>query len=221
MIGAFVGALLVWLMYYLPHWPVTQDANLKLAVFCTGRHPQTSRKLSDRDRCDRRVRVRRAGHRRQRTDIARPGDINLSVVFSNGLQPLLIRGLVLGVGLSSVGRRLRHQPGKEYRGPHPQFLLPIPGEAEFGLGLCMDSDRRSVRRRRIGAQLFRAVRSSLIRGASPLGHPLHALSRAASPAVPPPLNSGATTPKRLPAQGEPPRGSLATLARTLQRATGL
>ena len=35
MVGAVVGAVLVWLMY-LPHWPVTQDANLKLAVFCTG-----------------------------------------------------------------------------------------------------------------------------------------------------------------------------------------
>ena len=34
MLGAIVGAVLVWLMY-LPHWPATQDANLKLAVFCT------------------------------------------------------------------------------------------------------------------------------------------------------------------------------------------
>ena len=35
MVGAVAGAVLVWLVY-LPHWPVTQDANLKLAVFCTG-----------------------------------------------------------------------------------------------------------------------------------------------------------------------------------------
>ena len=32
--GAFVGALLVWL-HYLPHWKETNDAGLKLAVFCT------------------------------------------------------------------------------------------------------------------------------------------------------------------------------------------
>ena len=34
-IGAFIGALLVWLMY-LPHWSETPDTGLKLAVFSTG-----------------------------------------------------------------------------------------------------------------------------------------------------------------------------------------
>lgn len=33
-IGAFIGATLVWLAYG-PHWPVTEDKGLKLAVFCT------------------------------------------------------------------------------------------------------------------------------------------------------------------------------------------
>src|SRR5688500_9616084 len=35
MIGAFLGALLVWLAY-LPHWPLTEDPGVKLAVFSTG-----------------------------------------------------------------------------------------------------------------------------------------------------------------------------------------
>lgn len=35
LIGAFLGATLVWLQY-LPHWGRTQDKGLKLAVFCTG-----------------------------------------------------------------------------------------------------------------------------------------------------------------------------------------
>ncbi|MGH4123698.1 MAG: MIP/aquaporin family protein [Clostridium sp.] len=34
MIGAILGATLVWL-HYLPHWVATQDKGLKLAVFCT------------------------------------------------------------------------------------------------------------------------------------------------------------------------------------------
>jgi glycerol uptake facilitator protein len=34
-IGAMLGALLVWL-HYLPHWSVTEDQGLKLAVFSTG-----------------------------------------------------------------------------------------------------------------------------------------------------------------------------------------
>jgi glycerol uptake facilitator protein len=41
MLGAFVGAVLVWL-HFLPHWNETPDASLKLAVFCTApaiRHP--------------------------------------------------------------------------------------------------------------------------------------------------------------------------------------
>ncbi len=33
-LGAFTGAVLVWL-HYLPHWPETEDPGLKLAVFCT------------------------------------------------------------------------------------------------------------------------------------------------------------------------------------------
>ncbi len=35
MIGAFLGAVLVWL-HHFPHWSETKDANLKLAVFSTG-----------------------------------------------------------------------------------------------------------------------------------------------------------------------------------------
>ncbi len=34
-IGAFLGAVLVWL-HFLPHWEATSDAGLKLAVFSTG-----------------------------------------------------------------------------------------------------------------------------------------------------------------------------------------
>src|SRR5204863_2640494 len=34
-LGAFTGAVLVWL-HYLPHWRETADAGAKLAVFCTG-----------------------------------------------------------------------------------------------------------------------------------------------------------------------------------------
>lgn len=33
-VGAFIGAVLVWL-HYLPHWGITEDVNLKRAVFST------------------------------------------------------------------------------------------------------------------------------------------------------------------------------------------
>jgi glycerol uptake facilitator protein len=35
LLGAFVGAALVWL-HYLPHWKETSDTGAKLGVFCTG-----------------------------------------------------------------------------------------------------------------------------------------------------------------------------------------
>lgn len=35
MLGAMFGATLVWLHYH-PHWALTEDKDLKLAVFCTG-----------------------------------------------------------------------------------------------------------------------------------------------------------------------------------------
>jgi glycerol uptake facilitator protein len=35
MVGAFIGAVIVYL-HYLPHWAVTDDPGLKLAVFSTG-----------------------------------------------------------------------------------------------------------------------------------------------------------------------------------------
>ena len=35
LIGAFIGAVLVWLMY-LPHWGITQDQGAKLGIFSTG-----------------------------------------------------------------------------------------------------------------------------------------------------------------------------------------
>lgn len=35
MVGAFLGAVLVWL-HYMPHWADTEDPGLKLAVFSTG-----------------------------------------------------------------------------------------------------------------------------------------------------------------------------------------
>jgi glycerol uptake facilitator protein len=35
LLGAFVGAALVWL-HYLPHWKETSDTGVKLGIFCTG-----------------------------------------------------------------------------------------------------------------------------------------------------------------------------------------
>src|SRR5204863_60044 len=44
MLGAFLGATIVWLAY-LPHWPVTESQAGKLAVFCTGPAVRSSRAI--------------------------------------------------------------------------------------------------------------------------------------------------------------------------------
>src|SRR6059058_1719081 len=42
MLGAFLGATIVWLAY-LPHWRVTESQATKLAVYCTPRATRTTR----------------------------------------------------------------------------------------------------------------------------------------------------------------------------------
>ena len=149
MIGAFVGAVLVWLMY-LPHWPVTQDANLKLAVFCTGpaiRKPAANLLTETIATAAFVFAVLAIGANAQ--TLVKPGDIDLSVVFSNGLQPLLIGGLVLGVGLSLGGPTgYAINPARDLGTAHRALPAADSRQAGFGLGLCVDSDRRPDSRRR-------------------------------------------------------------------------
>jgi glycerol uptake facilitator len=135
MIGAMVGAGLVWLMY-LPHWRVTDDANLKLAVFCTApavRQPRANLLTETIATAAFVFAVLSIAANAQ--TLAKPGDIDLSVVFSNGLQPLLIGGLVLGVGLSHGGPTgYAINPARDLGPRLAHFLLPIPGKRDSDWG---------------------------------------------------------------------------------------
>ena len=102
MVGAVVGAVLVWLMY-LPHWPVTEDPNLKLAVFCTGpaiRKPAANLVAETIATAAFVFAILAIAANAQA--FAGPGDIDLSVVFSSGLQPLLVGGLDEQLQLSDL-----------------------------------------------------------------------------------------------------------------------
>ena len=130
MVGAFVGAALVWLAY-LPHWAVTSDKDAKLGVFCTGpaiRNPSrtSSPKLSAPPCCVFGVLAIAANAQ----TLARPGDVDLSVVFSGGLQPLLVGILVWASDSRSADRRLRDQPGPRLRAPARARRLPIAGKRD-------------------------------------------------------------------------------------------
>ena len=84
--------------------------------------------------------------------------MNLAVVFSRGLQPLLVGVLVLGIGLSLGGPTgYAINPARDLGPRLAHALLPIAGKGRLRLGLRVDSDRRPHHRRRAGAVLFRAV----------------------------------------------------------------
>jgi glycerol uptake facilitator protein len=62
-----------------------------------------------------------------------PGDVNLSFVFSRGLQPLLVGVLVLGIGLSLGGPTgYAINPARDLAPRLAHAVLPIPGKGDSG-----------------------------------------------------------------------------------------
>ena len=129
MLGAIVGAALVWVAY-LPHWRVTPDASAKLAVFCTA--PAIRRTAGN-------VVAEIVGTAAllfgilaiaaNAQTLSKPGDVDLSFVFSRGLQPLLVGVLVLGIGLSLGGPTgYAINPARDLGPRIAHAILPIAGK---------------------------------------------------------------------------------------------
>jgi len=117
MLGAFLGAVLVY-FHYLPHWRVTDDANLKLAVFCTDpaiRH-NTSNLVSEI-----------IG-----TFILVVGIMGLGInEFTQGLKPLVVGLIVVSVGISLGGTTgYAINPARDLGPRIAHFLLPIHGKRD-------------------------------------------------------------------------------------------
>jgi glycerol uptake facilitator protein len=129
MAGAFLGAVLVYLVY-LPHWRPTEDAGLKLAVFCTGpaiRHAPANFATEVVGTAVLLFGVLAIGANAQ--GWAQAGDVDLSQVFSRALQPLLVGILVLGIGLSLGGPTgYAINPARDLGPRLAHALLPIPGK---------------------------------------------------------------------------------------------
>jgi len=117
MLGAFIGACLVYLAY-LPHWEVTEDPDVKLAVFCTG--PAI-----------------RSYSKNLLTEIIGTFVLILGVIgigankLADGLNPLLVGFLVWSIGLSLGGPTgYAINPARDLGPRIAHALLPIPGKRD-------------------------------------------------------------------------------------------
>ncbi len=133
--GAFLGAVVVWLVY-LPHWAETDDEDLKLAVFCTApaiRHPFNNFLSEVISTAIFLFAILAIGTNAQKLNT--PNGIDLSVVFSQGIQPILVGFLVWGIGLSLGGPTgYAINPARDL-GPRLAYVvLPIAGKAKYDWG---------------------------------------------------------------------------------------
>jgi len=121
MLGAMLGAALVWL-HYLPHWSRTDDPAAKLAVFCTApavRHT--------------------AGNFISEFIGSFVLLFGLSALgantFSEGLKPLAVGALVLAIGHSLGGTTgYAINPARDLGPRIAHALLPIPGKGGSNWG---------------------------------------------------------------------------------------
>ncbi|HMC77891.1 MAG TPA: MIP/aquaporin family protein [Vicinamibacterales bacterium] len=129
MIGAIAGAVLVWLAY-LPHWRITPDAGAKLGVFATG---PAIRNTAGNLICEiigtAVLLFGILAIAANAQTLSKPGDVDLSFVFSRGLQPLLVGVLILGIGLSLGGPTgYSLNPARDLGPRIAHAILPIAGK---------------------------------------------------------------------------------------------
>ncbi len=115
MLGAFSGAILVWL-HYLPHWGKTDSAALKLAVFCNA--PAV-----------------RATIPNLISEIIATMVLVMALLFiganrfAEGLNPLVVGLLIVSIGLSLGGTTgFAINPARDFGPRVAHFILPIPGK---------------------------------------------------------------------------------------------
>ncbi len=125
MLGAFVGGVIVWLAY-LPHWRHTEDAGLKLGVFCTA--PAYRNTVAN---CITEVIGTAVLVFGVFGIIANANAVggDLATVIGAGINPLLVGLLVLGIGLSLGGPTgYAINPARDLGPRIAHAVLPIAGK---------------------------------------------------------------------------------------------
>ena len=128
-LGAFVGAVIVWLAY-LPHWGPTEDPGLKLGVFCTApAYRNTGANFVTEVIGTAMLLFGVLGIVSNAPAIGTSGGVNLSAVFATGIAPLLVGLLVLGIGLSLGGPTgYAINPARDLGPRIAHAVLPIAGK---------------------------------------------------------------------------------------------
>ena len=158
MLGAIVGAVLVYLSY-MPHWQATDDQAAKLAVFCTGpaiRSPGANFLTEVIGTAMLLFGVLAIGA--NAIEIQSASDIDLSAVYSTGIAPLLVGFLVWAIGLSLGGPTgYAINPARDLGPRIAHALLPIAGKGDSDWGYSWVPVVGPIIGGVIGALLFQAV----------------------------------------------------------------
>ncbi len=135
MVGAMLGAVLVYVSYYR-HWGATDDPAAKLAVFCTGpaiRSPVAN--LVTEIIGTALLMFGILGIGANALEIQSASEIDLSAVFSTGIAPLLVGFLVWAIGLSLGGPTgYAINPARDLGPRIVHALLPIDGKGDSDWG---------------------------------------------------------------------------------------
>jgi glycerol uptake facilitator protein len=124
-LGAFVGAVIVWLAY-LPHWAETEDEGLKLGVFCTAPAIYNTPANVITEIIGTFVLVFGVSG-----IVANAGAVSgqAATVIGSGINPLLVGLLVLGIGLSLGGPTgYAINPARDLGPRIAHAVLPIAGK---------------------------------------------------------------------------------------------
>ncbi|MFT9850390.1 MIP/aquaporin family protein [Aneurinibacillus sp. REN35] len=121
LIGAFLGAVVVWL-HYLPHWKVTEDPAAKLAVFATD--PAIPHRVSN-------VISEIIG-----TFVLVLGILAIGAnKFADGLNPFIVGFLIVSIGLSLGGTTgYAINPARDLGPRIAHAVLPIAGKGSSNWG---------------------------------------------------------------------------------------
>lgn len=157
LIGAFLGAVVVWVTYR-PHWAVTDDPATKLGVFATGPEIRSTAANVVTEIVGTAVLVFGVLAIAANAGELTAGSVDLSSVFASGINPLLVGLLVWSIGLSLGGPTgYAINPARDLGPRIAHALLPISGKGSSDWGYAWIPVVGPLAGGVLGAVIFQAL----------------------------------------------------------------